>query len=157
MGRRGPIPLSAEVLKARGSALKVHRASRNGGGVLSAPPACPEWLSAEARRVWAGAVAAMGPWGVLRPADENALGRYCDMTILHRRLVEARKGLADDDPTAVRLERRALKLCALLLALEEKFGMTPASRARLGFQPATPPESGVGFGFKNLLPERREP
>jgi len=156
MGDRGPAPLSASKLVIRGSSLvsSRRRAEQRGhdggnGGRL----ACPSWLGpAEQRAVWRRTVAALRPYGHLRPCDGLALGRYCELWVLWRRLVEARDVLGDTDPNAVRLERRALKLAESLLKLESQFGMNPQSRARLGLAKPTPAAPPGDSRLLRLLP-----
>jgi len=157
MGARGPVGLSIRALTVRGSSLtarrrKAERRTTGKGDRL----VCPDWLGAEEKDVWRRVVTALEPFGHLRSADTNALARYCQTAVLHRRLVVARDAAQDtNDPACIRLERRALKMSAALLALEERFGMTPASRARLGLPLQAPAESDGSRLFR-LLPARGE-
>ena len=124
--------LTVEVLKARGSWLARCRGERGAGDGVSGRIVCPSWVSAEARATWRRVVAGLRAFGILRPADATALGRYCELWVLWRRLLAARDASPVNDPTTIRLERRALKVGESLLRLEAAFGMNPASRARLG-------------------------
>lgn len=158
MGSRGPVPLSSAALKIRGSSLtgrrgKAEQGRRAVGKVGTVT--CPSWLGAEEKTVWRRVVSGLRPFEILRSTDATALGRYCELWTLWRKLVEARDAAPINDAACIRLERRALKVCALLLALEERFGMTPASRARLGLPlQAPPPPSPKLRYFDRLLPDR---
>jgi len=162
MGSRGPVPLSLDALTTRGSSLTARRRKAEQGGRAVAKADrlhCPSWLGAEAKAEWRRAVAALEPFGILRPTDATALGRYCELWTLWRKLVEARDAASDpNDPTCIRLERRALKVSASLLAMEQQFGMTPASRARLGLplQVAPPTMDPRERFFARILPPRCE-
>ena len=154
MGNRGPTPLSADKLKIRGSSLVSSRRRAEQGRVLGTGGrlTCPQWLGAEQRAVWRRVVAALRPYGILRPADATALGRYCTSWVLWRRLVEARDASPVNDPSTIRLERRALKVSESLLKLESSFGMNPASRARLGLAKPTPSVPPDDSRLLRLLP-----
>lgn len=120
MGTRGPIPQSVggQGGRAVGEADRLH---------------CPDWLSSEAKCVWNRTLAGLTPFGHMHPADATALGRYCELWTLWRKLVKARDAASDqNDATCIRLERRAIKVSVALLALEDRFGLNPASRGRLG-------------------------
>ena len=162
MGVRGPIPLSLDALTGRGSSLTARRRkAEQGRRTIGRADRlhCPDWLSAEAKAEWRRVVSGLRPFAILRPTDATALGRYCEMQTLWRKLIEARDAAQDtNDPACVRLERRALKVSALLLTLEERFGMTPASRARLGLplQVAPPTMDPRERFFARILPPRGE-
>ena len=63
---------------------------------------------------------------------------------------------ATDDPQTARLERRVLKLCASLLALETVLGLHPAARARLGLAPQAAAADTTGLRLVRLLPHRSD-
>lgn len=162
MGARGPIPLSVDDLEARGSTLAKRRRARVHGSKSAkavAPIRCPSWLDAEAAAEWRRIVAGLRPFGILRPTDATALGRYCELWTLWRKLIEARDAAPVNDVTCIRLERRALKVSVSLLALEDKFGLNPASRARLNLplQVAAPTTTDLKMRFfQGLIPSRGE-
>jgi len=160
MGSRGPIRMSNEVLIARGSSLQPSRRRAGRGrhvGGKADSLVCPASLDDEGKDIWEQVVTALEPFGHLRPADTNALARYCQTVVLHRRLVVARDDAqATDDPQTARLERRVLKLCASLLALETVLGLHPAARARLGLAPQAAAADTTGLRLVRLLPHRSD-
>jgi len=157
MGARGPVSLPNDVLTARGSSLTARRrkAERRTIG-KDDRLVCPDWLDDESRKCWHSIVTALQPYGLLRDTDAHALERYAHMQTMWQRLTKARDAAqAADDPQTARLERRVLKLCATLLALETALGLTPAARARLGL-PLQPPGETDGNRLLRLLPHRSE-
>jgi P27 family predicted phage terminase small subunit len=150
--------LSVGVLTARGSSLTARR-RRTEQGARNVGKAdrlrCPDWLGGEARDIFRRTVAELKPWGVLKPVDANALGRYAVTVILYRRMVEARDS-AGDDASAARIERRLAKLHAMLSAIEDRFGLNPSARARMGLQSAAAISQPSDNPLLRLLPERSE-
>ena len=146
MGKRGPKPTPAGLLKIRGSWRGKSRPAEP-APVPADAPAVPMWLSHAAKAVWAELVPDMPP-DVLARADANALARYCDATARWRAAaadldqhgetftVTSRNGTYIRPRPQVAMYH---KLGAALVKLEQEFGLTPSSRGRV-----TPPDGGDG-------------
>lgn len=142
MGRRGPSPTPTNVLKLRGSTLVTkERENREVKGPLGRPT-CPKWLDEEAKAAWKQVVPMMEGMGVLTKADGNALARYCRLWSRWRKAEDFidEHGLVyplKDDAGNVKCVQQwpqvavAHKLAQQLTRLEQEFGLTPSSRARL--------------------------
>ncbi|MEJ2202936.1 MAG: phage terminase small subunit P27 family [Gemmatimonadota bacterium] len=144
MGDRGPAPTPTRTLELRGS----WRAGTRTGEPrpeAGAPPV-PQGLSAEAAGVWEEIVPMLEAAGMLSVVDGRALGRYCEMvTVYDDLLAFLRKSghahpVKDRQGNVVGVKpypqlRLALQVSEHLLRLEQRFGMTPAARARLVAEP----------------------
>ena len=137
MGQRGPKPTPSAILNARGSWRgKANKAEpQPPAGVADAPA----WLTPAARAVWAQLVPLM-PAGVLTRVDELSLARYCDSFVRWRQAAAA----LDDHGSTYEVDGRNGKqhklrpevaeyhaLAAMLVRLEQEFGLTPSSRTRI--------------------------
>src|SRR5436190_15390030 len=74
MGRRGPPPTPAPILKLRGTIRsdRVHNAPDGPAG----KPICPTWLDDEAKLVWKQIIPMLAAKKVLTRIDRNSLSRY---------------------------------------------------------------------------------
>ncbi len=140
MGERGPPPTPTNVLAMRGS----WRANRNPDEPRPerGRPRCPKWLDDKAKEAWAQLIPQLDRMGILAKIDGNALARYCRLWSRWRQAEDflATQGDTylvkgtDGKATAVKAypqARIAATLAEQLLRIEQHFGMTPASRARL--------------------------
>lgn len=150
MGRRGPAPKTIKQLKLSGSP-RARKAKRE-PKVPKGMPACPEYLSANAKKVWRALVPMLAKLGVVSKLDGNALTRYCDLFVQWRVAQEYldKNGLTyelkDEDGDIYYTQQypqvSIVRSCATaLLRLEQEFGMTPSARASLA-------NSGVRMGGK---------
>ncbi len=140
MGKRGPRPTPTATLKRRGSwRAKARKAEPQ---PPSGVPACPQWLSLEARQIWDALVPHLHAAGLATSVDTLCLARYCLLYIRWRRAERAlrrygqvmrlgrRKGYAQVRPEAA----IARNLHQALLQIEREFGLTPAARAGLAIR-----------------------
>ena len=131
MGRRGPPKTPTPVLKARGSKLVKHRPD---AAIQAETPACPAWLSVDARKVWQQVVPQLESRGVLTLIEQGVLARFCDLTARYRATAEylnehGPSVFDKDGNTQERPEMgRLLKLNEALGRLDAKLGTTPADR-----------------------------
>lgn len=161
-GRRGPAPTPTSLLKLSGS----WRAKTRGNEPQPEPgaPPSPDWLDEDARAVWNELAPQLEQMGVLTQIDGRALARYCDVWV---RWYKARDFLRQhgdtyplkDESGKVKYLQQfpqvaiANKLATQLTRLEQEFGMTPASRARIQVtpdaRPMTPEEAELERFFFN--------
>jgi P27 family predicted phage terminase small subunit len=155
MGRRGPVPLTKQMLQLRGS----WRADRNDSEPQARPgrPGCPKWLDVEAKRVWRRVVPELEFMGVLAKVDRQALARYCQLWSRWKRAEEFLQKYGDtyplkDEKGTVRCFMPwpqiaiASKLAAALGRLEQELGLTPAARTRIRTDVSTLRRHNMGPG-----------
>ena len=160
MGAHGPSPTPTAKLRLRGS----WRANTRPGEPRPkvARPRPPAWLSNDARAVFQAVARQLHAEGMVTRLDEGALARYADLCMHYRQASEflakfgavyavpGRPG-ADGKPgpsTGFRTypqAGRALALAGELLRLEDRFGMTPAARARLIAEPPAVTEPAFDY------------
>ena len=111
-------------------------------------PDCPEWLAADAdaKAAWDELAPMLEGMGILSRIDGKALARYCRLWSRWRKMEEFidQKGVMyplKDESGKVKYVQQwpqvaiANKLAQQLTRLEEAFGMTPSSRARIQVPP----------------------
>ena len=141
MGRRGPPKKPTAIKRAEGN---PGRRPLNDCEPKPDPsaPKCPQNLSKRARAAWKKVVPQLQAMGVQTRIDGEALARYCTMLA---RYWDAEDFIKDHGPVfPIRDEKGNLKylqqipqvgmankLAAMLLRIEQEFGMTAASRANL--------------------------
>lgn len=145
---RGPPPTPTSILKLRGS----WRANQRKGEAqppAGAPP-CPSYLKGEARKVWRRIVPGLAKAGIITKIDGFALSRYCELLARWRECQDFidKHGMThpvkDAAGNLVGLRvypqvKRGEVTCDQLLKLEQQFGLTPSSRARVRVaEPAAP-------------------
>ena len=105
-------------------------------------PRCPRWLSKDARLAWREIVPQLVNLLVVAEIDRNALGRYCTLWARWRRASQWLETHAEvyeltDSEGRPRCYQQhpyvgiVNQLSALLLRLEQEFGLTPAARPRI--------------------------
>lgn len=131
----GPSPTPTPILKARGS----WRAKERGGEPSPAleTPSCPSWLKGESRREWQRQCAQLRRLGILAKCDRAMLAAYC---AAWGEFVEAQAWVEENGFTAVSpngcrilepmvgVRNRAVER---LIKLADRFGFSPAARARV--------------------------
>jgi P27 family predicted phage terminase small subunit len=140
VGRRGPIPLSDNVRRLRGT--KGRRSSARPTPVRAAPSP-PKWLSAEARAEWRRVVPELERLGLLARLDRAVLTEFCS-TWAHwvsvSRLLDTSTATAPDPTHPDRASRGVRKhpmwssyctLSSLLSSLAKELGLSPNARARM--------------------------
>lgn len=141
MGKRGPQPLTAEQLAARGSA----RAKRRAEAEAAAPaedsrpyelrtPKKPSWLTGTAAKKWREVIPVLQSMQVLTDADVDTVARYCQTW---QTWLEAEQTLRKDGLT-MQGERGGLKrhpaiairreMGLVLQALSDRLGLNPSRR-----------------------------
>jgi len=130
------------VLKLRGSALATRERERREVAGPAGTPRMPDWLDDDAKAAWKQLVPQLREMGVLTRIDGNALARYCTTWAAWRKAVAFIREKGDmyplrDENGAVKYFQQwpqvaiSHKLATQLTRLEQEFGMTPSSRARL--------------------------
>ena len=140
MGRRGPPPTPTDILQARGSRLPAGRTQEpKPKGPIGTPP---KRLSKDGKGVWRQAVKDLEEMHVGRRPDRHALERYCRGVVRswglaafidrhgHTYPIKNAEGAVVGFKEFKEVKILA-ELEANLLRLEQEFGLTPASRARL--------------------------
>lgn len=151
MGKRGPRPEPTKLLELKGSwrARKNKREPRPERGA----PACPGWLSPEAKAAWRSVVPLLSAAGMIAKVDRNVLTKYCQLWGRWKQaeLFIQRFGSSypiKDDAGKVKCFAQfpevaiAHKLVGLLLKMEQELGLTPSSRSgiEVAGMPLTPEE-----------------
>lgn len=159
MGQRGPAPTPTRILELRGS----NRAGRHApteprAAVELLPP--PEWLTDEAKRVYASLGARLVASGLLTGLDAETLAcfsmawadlRTCQEFLgKHGQvyLARARPGPGEKEGVPVGLRpyphaKIARELRGELIRLGDRLGLSPAARARLFAEPTAAPADGA--------------
>ena len=141
MGRRGPPPKPTRLKLLTGNPGKRPINSRE-PQPLKVAPRCPQWLTAEARKVWRRMVPLLRGMGVLTAVDGDALTAYCQT---HARWKAAEEFLAKhgevypirDDAGRLKCMQQfpqvsiARNHLLILRAYQQEFGLTPAARTRI--------------------------
>ena len=156
MGRRGPAPTPTPKLALAGS----RRADRNKNEPQ--PEASdltpPEWISEEAKLVWAEVAPQLEHQGCLKRIDEKTLTRYCVDWVRWKTAVLfiERHGetypIKDGQGNVKYIQQLpqvaiASKLAQQLTRLEQEFGMTPSARTRIDVE-IPKPETDKGRFFR---------
>jgi phage terminase small subunit len=132
MGRRGPIPKSAELHRLQGSFQPVRHADREQR--LEAPGDLgkinpPKHLSQRERAVWRQTLE-RAPW--LRPCDADVLAAYCRTVAELEQLSAVRlRHETIDRPVPPELEKSLRAATRQLTTLATALSLTPAQRQRL--------------------------
>lgn len=102
-------------------------------------PVCPDWLDETAKAEWQHTVGVLRDMGLLSSADQTAIACYCEAWSRYRQAAEnvQKYGAVILSPEKKfpmvspyhSIMRTAMKD---LLALSDRFGLTPSARARLG-------------------------
>lgn len=110
-------------------------------------PACPRWLSKEAKSEWRYVAPLLHEAGLLTKVDRMTLAAYCEAVSMFRRTTEMLDdgmGLATRTHNGNLVQRPEVQLrnkaIEQLQKLATEFGMTPSSRTRFatGEQPTDP-------------------
>lgn len=133
-----PRPANLRLIEGRGNGRDSGgREVKPTPGFRRLPPARPDWLDGEARRMWDDVVAELSRLELLKPIDAGALTAYC---VTWQRFVDAsdivaRTGLILDtekgpvkNPAVLIVEAASKEL----RAWSAEFGLTPSSESRLG-------------------------
>lgn len=139
-GFQGKPPVPTAILKMRGSWRAKRR--RKEPQPEKRRPRRPTWLTDKAKAVWNHVVPLLESMSVLTVIDGESLARYCTLTCRWRECEDflAKNGhtyaVKDADGTVTGMAsfpqaRIAQGLSESLLRLEQHFGMTPSSRARI--------------------------
>lgn len=133
-----PQPSNLRLLNGRGNGRDSGgRVVKPTPGFVRLPPARPDWLTGEARRMWDLVVPELTRLQLLKPVDEGSLVAYCltwqrlhDASLLVARdglLLETEKGPVKN-PAVLVVEAASKEL----RAWSSEFGLTPSSESRLG-------------------------
>lgn len=155
MGKRGPPPLPTSVKKARGT-LRAGRTVATEIHPPEAVPGMPTWLDKEARAEWKRVMPQLEALRIMTDLDRAMFANYCATLSLAVRATIAyqNEGLTIEVGTgkssqtwkhpmiAVAQEARAQAM-----RLGGEFGMSPASRTRVGAPPEKPRGSDKDENF----------
>ena len=135
MGSRGPVPLSRERLRLRGSWRAGCRPAKP--KLDLAGPSMPSWMNREAKAEWRRVVPVLTRLGVLTRCDRALLTAYC---CTWARFVAASRQLESEGLTLTTSNDTMIQhpLVGIqnqgaqrLLQLAQQLGLTPMSRQRL--------------------------
>jgi phage terminase small subunit len=102
-----------------------HRALPKGEPQPTGEARAPDWLSVAARKEWNRLAPMMEEMGCLTAADAEAFGELCAARVRLRTIIR------DED-------RFPTELWRSIQAMEARFGLTPADRARISVEPKKP-------------------
>lgn len=164
MGLRGPKPTPTKILELRGSRVPKLQRRNEPQTALEIPP-CPTWLDEEGHAVWARLTQQLYELGVIAAIDQHALGRYVQLFQRWRKMETFVKQYGETYPVKDKLGAvvsfqvfpqvyLAGHLSAQLQKLEDSFGMSPSSRARVIQQGKAPAEDALGTFL--AAPQRRK-
>lgn len=142
MGLRGPAPKPTAVGMLSGSRRAKYRKDEP---TAFGKPACPKWLDEREKKLWRELVRVLTTMRVLSKGDCQMLSRYCHLWYRWRDMEEFIKekgGISYDvtDQAGNVIHRRypeaseARELATQLTRMEQEFGLSPASRARVQMQ-----------------------
>lgn len=137
----GPPRTPTPILEARGSWLAKERAQTE-PKPRSGSPACPKWLSKQARTIFRATCRELEAMRTLAKSDWAVIARYSDMTIRFLAAVEFLDKYGSTYPLKdaegklrcmQQFPQVAIyhKLATCLLKIEQELGLTPASRSRI--------------------------
>ena len=138
MAGRGPMPTPTATLEARGSRLAPGRVGEPRPAV-KAPP-CPPWLKGECRAEWRRQARFLVQHRLIAEADRAMLAAFCEAW---GDFVAAARAVQGDADAPEALCRRRDAACERLIKLADRFGFSPAARARVR---SGPPAEGKGDG-----------
>jgi P27 family predicted phage terminase small subunit len=125
----------------------------------SEPPLAPEWLPLYARQEWERLAGELHRLRLLTILDHAVFGGYCVAYGMWRMATEAEAAAGEDvKPVLARIASRAAND---MVKFASEFGLTPASRTRLGL-PGLPStdlarSSGVSQAARAEIPLAQEP
>lgn len=120
------------------------RPINRGPDFKSGAPECPAWLPEDARDEWARITEELVRLGVLALVDMPALSAYCGAWYLYKRAMDdiqkngltlanhTKYGTVHKKNPAVNVADRAMMQ---IRGLGSEFGLTPASRGKIGTKP----------------------
>lgn len=140
MGKRGPAPTPTALRLVRGET-RPSRVNRNEPKPpLAEPVEVPEYLDADAQKVWQRLAPSLKARGVLTPWDVDLFGAYCTAVVHHRRAVR----LVNETAVALKSEAGVVKHPAmqivrdqaqLMTTIGSRFGLTPSDRSSISLEP----------------------
>lgn len=137
MGERGPAPVPTSILEARGSWRAKGRGAAGEPRPAVKAPACPGWLSKEAKAEWRRAAKVLVAMRVLTEGDRAVLAGYCQAWAEFRQADEAiqKSGLLIKDAEGA-LRRNPLLMVRnaahdRMTRDAAQLGLTPAARTRV--------------------------
>lgn len=144
MGKRGPRPEPKRLLQLKGS--WRGNLNPNEPDPERDRPACPKWLTRDAKRMWWKLVPRLEACGLLTYIDGNVLARYCQLWSRWKKAEEFLDKFGSTYPLKtsdgkVRCFMTfpdvhiASSLAAQLTRLEQELGLTPSARSRIDLRP----------------------
>jgi P27 family predicted phage terminase small subunit len=143
MGKRGPPPEPSILKYIRGNPSKGTLNPSEPTPDLAAPDIePPAWLEGQALQKWQTTVPVLAAMRVLTLADTETLARYCAIWEQWKRNYDAVKAGLDvirfkDSTGEIKhiqvspYASQMTKLAAILLRIEQEFGLTPSSRSQV--------------------------
>lgn len=151
MRGRKPLPTNVKVLRGNPGKRKLNKSEPKPSGKL---PACPHWLTLEAKREWRRVLPELKAMGLLTVVDRAALAAYCEAWACFRQAQEVvqEKGITHEEPIMARVKGEngvvfekivgykvkqrpevavSLRYFQILSRMVVEFGFTPSSRGRM--------------------------
>lgn len=137
MGKRGPAPAPTALKLVKGERRSRINENEPKPSTRSTPPACPQWLRPEARRVWKRLAPDLRRRGVLTEWDREAFAVYCEAVVHHRQaceildasavIIRGAQGNLVKNPLLQVIRDQA----AIIRAFSQEFGLTPSARSTI--------------------------
>ncbi len=134
MGLRGPAPKPAALRVLEGTTRR-DRMRREPSPTRGAP-ACPKWLTPEARAVWRQIVPDLAAIGLLCRVDLGVLAVYCSALADYQAAAAVPRDVTDRSAVLA-----IAKIEGRILAAARELALSPAARARMGQLPDRERES----------------
>lgn len=135
MGKHGPPPSPTTLKLLRGEKKSRINQREPKPDPSDRAPACPAWLSAEAKRVWRSLVPEMHRKGLMTTWDREAFAVFCEAVVHHRKACE----MVDSSAILVRggqgnfVKNPALQIvrdsAQTIRSFAQEFGLTPSARS----------------------------
>lgn len=137
MGSRGPVKKAGAARRQRASDVNLRVDTHEAKTGL---PPCPDGLDDAARDEWGRICAEMQRAGTLNAVDRAAITEYC-LAWAHKRAAEriiSQEGFSFETSSGQVKQRPevniALRCGGLIQGYLDRFGLTPAGRARMGIE-----------------------
>jgi P27 family predicted phage terminase small subunit len=134
MGKRGPAPKPAKILKLLGSGSTGTRTELPASGKR---PPCPTWLSTEAKAEWRRITGKLEQLGIIDEIDRASLSAYCETWNQFYRAIKTlrKEGETFKTPAGYIQAHPAVAILnaarGALIKYAAQFGLTPSGRVGL--------------------------
>jgi P27 family predicted phage terminase small subunit len=158
MGKRGPAPKPTALKKLQGN-MGRRPLNENEPALDTTMPACPRWLTAEARAEWRRVATKLHKAGILTNVDRAVLAAYCqawsDWVSTSKQLEQEPTVIVPDDDTGKRRYLNPTTTAAnsardAMIKYARELGMTPSARTGIKIEQVKRAENIADFLFSTI-------